>query len=149
MGGTERRSAGAGQDLSNKDTSQLLQRLKAFAGVALVPHRSGSPHMQALVSKLQDALASVERFPVQCSHLDMAPQHPALSGPLEAPPVSPTYHTLLYLTCMQMCHGISLAISCLSRPSRQSSLAGTLEWWSCCLLAQTLSDAAWCFEDIS
>ncbi len=69
MGGTERRSAGAGQDLSNKDTSQLLQRLKAFAGVALVPHRSGSPHMQALVSKLQDALASVERFPVQCSHL--------------------------------------------------------------------------------
>ena len=37
--------------------------------MALVPHRSGKPHMQALVSKLQDALASVERFPVQCSHL--------------------------------------------------------------------------------
>ena len=62
-------SASAGQDLSNKDTGQLLQRLKAFAAVALVPHRSGKPHMQALVSKLQDALASVERFPVQCSHL--------------------------------------------------------------------------------
>lgn len=61
--------AGAGQDLSGKDTSHLLQRLKAFAAVALVPHRSGSPHMQALISKLQDALASVERFPVQCSHL--------------------------------------------------------------------------------
>jgi hypothetical protein len=54
--------------MANKqDATQLLQRLKAFADVALAPHRGGMPHMQALVSKLQDALASVERFPVQCS----------------------------------------------------------------------------------
>ena len=34
-----------------------------------MPHRSGTPHMRALISKLQDTLASVERFPVQCSNL--------------------------------------------------------------------------------
>lgn len=56
--------------MANKDdTTQLLQRLKAFADVALIPHRNGTPHMHALVSKLQDALGSVERFPVQCSNL--------------------------------------------------------------------------------
>ena len=70
----------AGQDLAGKqDSGQLLQRLKAFAEVALVPHRSGTPHMRALISKLQDTLASVERFPVQCSNLG-----PSLSSSLRA-----------------------------------------------------------------
>ena len=66
---------------SKQDSSQLLQRLKAFAEVALVPHRSGTPHMRALISKLQDTLASVERFPVQCSNLACCRAH------LNAPPV--------------------------------------------------------------
>lgn len=66
--------------MANKqDATQLLQRLKVFADVALAPHRGGTPHMQALVSKLQDALASVERFPVQCSNLG-----PSVSSSLRA-----------------------------------------------------------------
>ena len=58
------------------DEQRLLQRLQAFAEEALVPQPAGSPLLAALVCKLHEGLASVERFPVQYSQL--TPTAPSL-----------------------------------------------------------------------
>jgi len=51
------------------DEQRLLARLQGFAEEALVTQPAGSPLMAALVRKLHEGLASVERFPVQYSQL--------------------------------------------------------------------------------
>lgn len=59
-----------GEDLLEPaDEQQLLARLQGFAEEALVTQQAGSPLMAALVRKLLEGLASVERFPVQYSQL--------------------------------------------------------------------------------
>lgn len=66
----------AGEDLGGGvDASQqaLLRRLAAFAEDALAVHAADAPHLQALLRKLQEALASCEQFPVQYSQIGPSP----------------------------------------------------------------------------
>ena len=69
----------AGEDLAgDADQQALLRRLHAFARDAMAPQATGAPPMQALVRRLQEALASTEAFPVQYSAV--GPSHAASSA---------------------------------------------------------------------
>jgi hypothetical protein len=106
----------AGGDLggSAEERQQaLLRRLAAFAEDALAVHAADAPHLQALLRKLQDALAACEQFPVQYSQIGPSPVSMRAFGSAAAGARRSSLHLCIFLTSnLKQVHASRLLRGC-------------------------------------